>query len=47
LEKDEVIRSAMPGKLHDLYQEYKRDEWTRFLREVTNWDVEQYLDCVP
>ncbi len=47
LEADEVIRSAMPGKLHDLYQEYKRDEWTRFLREVTNWDVEQYLDCVP
>jgi len=47
LEQDDVIRSAMPGKLYDLYQEYKQDEWTRFLREVTNWDIERYLHCVP
>jgi glutamine synthetase len=47
LERDDVVRSAMPGKLHSLYQEYKRDEWIRFLREVTNWDVAQYLHCVP
>ena len=47
LKADEVVKSAMPGGLYDLYDEYKRDEWTRFLREVTNWDVERYLHCVP
>ena len=39
--------SALPGRLYDVFDEYKRDEWTRFLREVTNWDVERYLHCVP
>ena len=31
LEKDDVIRSAMPGEMYRLYDEYKRDEWERFL----------------
>ena len=31
LKKDEVIKSAMPGEMHRLYDEYKRDEWERFL----------------
>ncbi len=43
---DDVVKTAMPGGLYDLYDEHKRDEWTRFLREVTNWDVERYLHCV-
>ena len=30
LEKDEVIKSAMPGEMYRLYDEYKRDEWERF-----------------
>ncbi len=47
LKADDVVRSALPGRLYEVFDEYKRDEWTRFLREVTNWDVEQYLDCVP
>lgn len=47
LKSDDVVKTAMPGGLYDLYDEYKRDEWTRFLREVTNWDVERYLHCVP
>ena len=47
LKKDEVIKSALPGRLYEVFDEYKRDEWTRFLREVTNWDVERYLHCVP
>ena len=28
LEKDDVIRSAMPGEMYRLYDEYKRDEWS-------------------
>src|SRR5665648_628526 len=47
LEKDEVIRSAMPGDMYRLYDEYKRDEWERFNYTVTEWDLETYLDCLP
>jgi glutamine synthetase len=47
LEKDDVIRSAMPGEMYRLYDEYKRDEWERFLHTVTEWDMKTYLDCLP
>lgn len=47
LSRDEVIRSAMPGEMYALYDEYKRDEWERFLHTVTEWDMERYLDCLP
>ena len=47
LEKDPVIRSAMPGEMYRLYDEYKRDEWERFLHTTTEWDIKTYLDCLP
>ena len=47
LAANEVIRSAMPGEMHRLYEQYKRDEWERFNHTVTEWDVETYLDCLP
>ena len=47
LKKDEVIRSAMPGEMYRLYDEYKRDEWERFLHTSTEWDLKMYLDCLP
>ena len=47
LEKDPVIRSAMPGEMYRLYDEYKRDEWERFLHTVTEWDIKTYMDCLP
>ena len=47
LAEDEVIRSAMPGDMYPLYEEYKRDEWERFNHTVTEWDIETYLDCLP
>ncbi|MPY85913.1 MAG: glutamine synthetase, partial [Actinophytocola sp.] len=47
LKRDDVIRSAMPGEMHRLYDEYKRDEWERFLHTATEWDVKTYIDCLP
>jgi glutamine synthetase len=47
LRKDEVIRAAMPGEMHRLYDEYKRDEWEKFLHTSTEWDLQQYLNCLP
>jgi glutamine synthetase len=47
LAKDEVIKSAMPGDMYRVFHEYKTDEWERFMATTTNWDMEQYLDCLP
>ncbi len=44
---DEVIRAAMPGRMHEVYDWYKRDEWNKFIWQVSDWDVKQYLDCLP
>ncbi len=46
LEADEVIKSAMPSEMYSVFSWYKRDEWERFLSTVSNWDVENYLDCL-
>ena len=47
LAKDEVIQSAMPGDMYRIYDEYKRDEWERFMFTTTEWDMNTYLDCLP
>ena len=47
LKTDEVVKSAMPGEMHRLYDEYKRDEWERFLHTTTEWDIETYMNCLP
>ena len=47
LEKDAVIRSSMPDEMYKIYHHYKNDEWEKFNHTVTNWDIEQYLDCLP
>ncbi len=47
LAQSDVIKSAMPGNLYTIYDWYKRDEWERFIWEVSDWDVKTYLDCLP
>ena len=47
LAEDEVIQAAMPGDMYRLYEEYKRDEWERFLHTTTEWDMDTYLNCLP
>ena len=47
LDADEVVRSAMPGRLYDVFMHYKRDEWERYLAAVTDWEREQYLEVLP
>ena len=43
----EVIKAGLPGRLYEIYMEYKRDEWDRFNAEVSDWDLKTYLDCLP
>jgi glutamine synthetase len=44
---DEVIKAALPGHLYGIYDWYKRDEWNKFIWQVSDWDVKTYLDCLP
>ena len=47
LTQDEVIKSSMPGEMYKVFHWYKNDEWEKFMATVTEWDVEQYIDCLP
>ena len=47
LAKDDVIRSSMPDEMYRVYHHYKNDEWERFNHSVSDWDLANYLDCLP
>ena len=47
LEKDELVKGAMPGRLYDVFRHYKRDEWERYLAAVTDWERDEYLEVLP
>ncbi|MGQ0651926.1 MAG: glutamine synthetase family protein [Betaproteobacteria bacterium] len=47
LERDEVIKAAMPGDMYRVFMHYKRDEWEKFMATVTDWDTNTYLDYLP
>jgi glutamine synthetase len=47
LAENEVVKAALPGELYTIYDWYKRDEWNKFIWQVSNWDVDTYLDCLP
>ncbi|MFI9504655.1 glutamine synthetase family protein [Nocardia sp. NPDC052566] len=46
LDRDEVLRSALPGDMYRVYTAQKTDEWERFLATTTEWDFDFYLDYV-
>ena len=47
LAADDVVKSAMPGRLYKVFDHYKRDEWERYLAAVTDWEQEEYLEVLP
>lgn len=47
LERDEVIKRALPGEMYKVFMHYKRDEWERYCATVTDWDLKEYLDVLP
>lgn len=47
LDNSEVVKRGMPGEMHRLFDEYKRDEEARFMSTVTEWDNEVYMECLP
>ncbi len=47
LRNDEVIMSALPDEMGKVFLHYKDDEWAKFMATVTEWDVQEYMDCLP
>ena len=47
LKADEVVRSALPGRLYEVFHWYKNDEWERYLAAVTDWERDEYLEVLP
>ncbi len=47
LEKNELIKQALPDEMLRVFLHYKRDEWEKYNSTVTNWDLETYWDCLP
>ena len=47
LKNSDVVRRGMPGEMYRLFDEYKQDEYARFMSTVTDWDKDTYMECLP
>lgn len=43
IEKDELVKRVLGKHTYDKYVDAKKQEWKEYSRQVTNWEVEQYL----
>ena len=46
LEKDDVIREALGDHVFSHFVDAKRAEWDEYRTQVSDWEVEQYLEAV-
>ena len=44
LKKDEIIHEVLGEHLFERYIDVKTKEWDQFKKQVTNWEIETYLD---
>jgi len=44
LKKDQVLQETLGGHLFERYIDVKTKEWDEFKKQVTNWEIETYLD---
>ena len=45
IERDEVIREALGDHVFTHYVEAKREEWDEYRMQVTDWEVDRYLEA--
>ena len=45
LEKDEVIAEALGDHVLSHFIEAKRDEWDEYRTQVTDWELDRYLEA--
>jgi glutamine synthetase len=46
LEKDEVIRDALGEHAYEAFIRAKRAEWDEYRIQVTDWELERYLESL-
>jgi len=44
LKKDEVLQETLGSHLYERYIDVKTKEWDEFKKQVTNWEIDTYLD---
>jgi glutamine synthetase len=44
-EKSKVLRDAMGDSFIDAYTRMKHEEWSRYCRHLTQWELDNTLDC--
>jgi glutamine synthetase len=44
-EKSKVLRESMGDSFIDAYTRMKHEEWSRYCRHLTQWELENTLDC--
>jgi glutamine synthetase len=44
LKQDKVVQDVLGGHLYERYVDVKTKEWDQFKGQVTNWEIETYLD---
>jgi glutamine synthetase len=45
LEKDEVIAEALGEHVYSHYLEAKREEWESYNMQITQWELDRYLEA--
>jgi glutamine synthetase len=44
MEKDKMLREALGDHIFDHFLYNKRTEWSEYIKEIHNWELERYLD---
>jgi glutamine synthetase len=44
LKKDKLLQDVLGKHLFERYIDVKTKEWDEFKKQVTNWEIEMYLD---
>ena len=44
--EDEFIRSILGEEFLETYTELKYDEWNEYMEQISDWEIEKYLNRV-
>ena len=45
MEQDEVIAEALGDHVFSHYLEAKKEEWAEYSSQITNWELDRYLEA--
>jgi glutamine synthetase len=45
LEKDDVLRNALGNEIYTAFRRAKLEEWEEFRIQVTDWEVQNFLEA--